>query len=96
MSRSRPHVLIAGGGVAGLEALLALRALAADRVDVGILAPELKFVNRAMSALASINCSKLSSSSNVSRLENLSTNASKTPDSRCSASPSWWAISKSR
>jgi sulfide:quinone oxidoreductase len=50
MSRSRPHVLIAGAGVAGLETLLALRALAADRVDVSILAPELKFVNRAMSA----------------------------------------------
>jgi sulfide:quinone oxidoreductase len=50
MSRARPHVLIAGGGVAGLETLLALRALAADRVDITILAPELKFVNRAMSA----------------------------------------------
>ena len=49
MSRSRPHVLIAGGGVAGLETLLALRALAAEHVDVSILAPELKFVNRAMS-----------------------------------------------
>ena len=44
------HVLIAGGGVAGLETLLALRALAAERVEVSILAPELKFVNRAMSA----------------------------------------------
>ena len=50
MSRARPHVLIAGGGVAGLETLLALRALAADRVDITILAPELKFVNRSMSA----------------------------------------------
>jgi sulfide:quinone oxidoreductase len=45
---SRPHVVIAGGGVAGLETLLALRALAADRVDVTLLAPELKFVNRSM------------------------------------------------
>jgi sulfide:quinone oxidoreductase len=44
----RPRVLIAGGGVAGLETLLALRALAADRVDVTLLAPELKFVNRSM------------------------------------------------
>jgi sulfide:quinone oxidoreductase len=50
MSRTRPHVLIAGGGVAGLETLLALRALAADRVDITILAPDLKFVNRSMSA----------------------------------------------
>ena len=34
------RVVIAGGGVAGLEATLALRALAADRVSVTILAPE--------------------------------------------------------
>jgi sulfide:quinone oxidoreductase len=44
----RPRVLIAGGGVAGLETLLALRAVAGDRVDITILAPELKFVNRSM------------------------------------------------
>jgi sulfide:quinone oxidoreductase len=44
----RPRLLIAGGGVAGLETLLALRALAADRLDITILAPELKFVNRSM------------------------------------------------
>ena len=49
MSRSRRRVLIAGAGVAGLETLLALRALAAERVDISILAPDLKFVNRAMS-----------------------------------------------
>ena len=42
------NVVIAGGGVAGLETLLALRALAADRVDVTLLAQELKFVNRSM------------------------------------------------
>jgi sulfide:quinone oxidoreductase len=48
--RSRPRVLIAGAGVAGLETLLALRALAADRVDVTLLAPETKFVNRSMCA----------------------------------------------
>ena len=41
-------MLIAGGGVAGLETLLALRALAGDRVDITLLAPELKFVNRSM------------------------------------------------
>jgi sulfide:quinone oxidoreductase len=41
-------VLIAGGGVAGLETLLASRALAGDRVDVTLLAPELTFVNRSM------------------------------------------------
>lgn len=37
------HVLIAGGGVAALEAALALRALAEDHVDVELLAPEPKF-----------------------------------------------------
>jgi sulfide:quinone oxidoreductase len=48
MSAGRPRILIAGAGVAGLEALLALRALAADRVDITIVAPELKFINRSM------------------------------------------------
>jgi sulfide:quinone oxidoreductase len=43
------RVLIAGGGVAGLEALLALRDLAGDRVDVTVLAPEREFVYRPMS-----------------------------------------------
>jgi sulfide:quinone oxidoreductase len=45
---ARPRVLIAGGGVAGLETLLALRALAGDRVEVTIVAPELRFTNRSM------------------------------------------------
>jgi sulfide:quinone oxidoreductase len=44
----RPRVLIAGAGVAGLETLLALHALAPDRVDITLLSPELKFVNRSM------------------------------------------------
>ncbi len=48
-ARHRTRVLVAGGGVAGIETLLALRALAADLLDITILAPELKFVNRAMS-----------------------------------------------
>lgn len=39
----RVHVLIAGGGVAALEAALALRALAKDCVRVEILAPEPRF-----------------------------------------------------
>src|SRR3954452_3506641 len=43
------RVLIAGAGVAGLKTLLALHALARDRVDITILAPESKFVNRPMS-----------------------------------------------
>jgi sulfide:quinone oxidoreductase len=45
---ARARVLIAGGGVAGLETLLALHALAGDRVDVTIVAPELRFINRSM------------------------------------------------
>jgi sulfide:quinone oxidoreductase len=45
---TRQRVLIAGGGVAGLETLLALHALAGDRVDVTIVAPELRFINRSM------------------------------------------------
>ena len=48
MSSEKLRVLIAGGGVAGLETLLALHALAADRVDVTIVAPELRFINRSM------------------------------------------------
>jgi sulfide:quinone oxidoreductase len=45
----RSRVLIAGAGVAGLEALLALHSLARDRVEITLLAPETKFVNRPMS-----------------------------------------------
>src|SRR5687768_18197041 len=44
----RTRVVIAGGGVAGLETLLALRALAGDRIDITLVAPELRFVNRSM------------------------------------------------
>jgi sulfide:quinone oxidoreductase len=42
-------VLIAGGGVAALEAALALRALASERVEVELLAPEPQFWYRPMS-----------------------------------------------
>jgi sulfide:quinone oxidoreductase len=41
--RAATNVLIAGGGVAALEAALALRALAKDRVAVELLAPEPAF-----------------------------------------------------
>ena len=40
------RVLVAGGGVAGLEALLALRDMAADRVELTLLSPETDFVYR--------------------------------------------------
>jgi sulfide:quinone oxidoreductase len=46
VTEGRFKVLIAGAGVAGLEALLALRDLAADRVDVTLLAPTESFVYR--------------------------------------------------
>jgi sulfide:quinone oxidoreductase len=40
------HVVVAGGGVAALEAALALRALAADLVAVELIAPETDFTYR--------------------------------------------------
>jgi sulfide:quinone oxidoreductase len=43
------RVLIAGGGVAALEAALALRALAVDRVDIELVAPEHEFTYRPLS-----------------------------------------------
>lgn len=42
------HVLIAGGGVAGLEAALALRDLAGDRVEITMISPEAGFSYRPM------------------------------------------------
>ena len=39
-SRSRARILIAGGGFAAVEAALALRALAGDRVALAVLAPD--------------------------------------------------------
>lgn len=45
----RFRVLIAGGGIAALEAMLALRELAADRVAVELLAPDPKFRFRPLS-----------------------------------------------
>jgi len=39
----RPEVLIAGGGIAGLEALIALRDLAGERVSLTLLAPDPDF-----------------------------------------------------
>jgi sulfide:quinone oxidoreductase len=52
MERKAPvKVVIAGGGVAGLEAMLALRALAADRVWIDLVAPTQDFVYRPLSVL---------------------------------------------
>ena len=44
-------MLVAGGGVAGLETLLALRALAADAVDLLLLSPSDEFVYRPLEVL---------------------------------------------
>jgi sulfide:quinone oxidoreductase len=44
--RYRPHVLIAGGGVAALEAALALREFAGDRLEVELCSPRGEFVYR--------------------------------------------------
>jgi sulfide:quinone oxidoreductase len=42
----RPRVLIAGGGVGAVEAALALRDLAGDRIEVGLCSPRADFVYR--------------------------------------------------
>ena len=49
MTESTPsQVVIAGGGVAALETMMALRDLAGDRVDVTLIAPETTFTYRPM------------------------------------------------
>jgi sulfide:quinone oxidoreductase len=51
-SRARPsRVLVVGGGVAGLEALIALRALAGAAVDLQLLSPGDDFVYRPLEVL---------------------------------------------
>lgn len=45
-TNGRMRVLIAGGGVAALEAMIALRALAEERVDITLLAPDRDFFYR--------------------------------------------------
>src|SRR3954451_17642588 len=42
------HVVIAGGGIAGLETLLALRDLAEDRVTITLVSPESEFEVKAL------------------------------------------------
>ena len=46
------HVVILGGGVAGLEAALALRDLAKDAVSIEVVSPESEFVYRPLSVAA--------------------------------------------
>jgi sulfide:quinone oxidoreductase len=45
------RVLVAGGGVAAVEALLALRELAGDHVEIDVLAPQRKLVQRPQSVV---------------------------------------------
>jgi sulfide:quinone oxidoreductase len=45
-------VVIAGGGVAALEALLTLRELAQDRVEIDLVTPNSEFINRPMELAA--------------------------------------------
>jgi len=45
------EVVIAGGGIAAVETLLALRALAEDRVDIELLAPHVELVYRPLAVL---------------------------------------------
>src|SRR4051794_12437284 len=49
MSENPLRVLVAGGGVAALESILALRSLAGDRVSVELLAPGADFAHRPFS-----------------------------------------------
>jgi sulfide:quinone oxidoreductase len=42
------HVIVAGGGVAGLEAVLAVHAQAGDRVQITLLEPSIELVDRPM------------------------------------------------
>ncbi len=46
MSGNRLHVVIAGGGVAAVESLLALRELAGRRVEITLVSPERQFLYR--------------------------------------------------
>src|SRR5437764_7710922 len=49
---SRPRVLVAGGGPAAVESLLALRTLTGDRTELSLISPEPELVVRAYEVLA--------------------------------------------
>jgi sulfide:quinone oxidoreductase len=61
MNESRPRVVIAGGGVGGLEALLALRALVDDRARIEVLAPEAQFTYRQFAVAEPFSMGEVSS-----------------------------------
>jgi sulfide:quinone oxidoreductase len=61
MSEDPLHVVVAGGGVAGLELALALRALAEDRVSVEIVAPETEFTYRPLAVVEPFRAGEVAS-----------------------------------
>ena len=54
-STRKPRVVIAGGGVAAIETLLALRHLAGDRVSIELVAPENEFFYRPLAVAAAFD-----------------------------------------
>ena len=67
MSRDRLHVLIAGGGVAALESLLALRALAGERVDITLPRPRRDFLFRPTAVAGAFDAASAATRSTRSR-----------------------------
>ena len=49
---ANPRILVVGGGVAGLETIMGLRALAEDRVDLTLVTPERTFTYRPLAVLS--------------------------------------------
>src|SRR5207248_1449880 len=61
MSEAPLHAVVAGGGVAGLELALALRALAEERVSVEIVAPEKDFIYRPLAVVEPFRAGEVAS-----------------------------------
>lgn len=59
MVSKSPRVVIAGGGVAALEAVLALRALAPDPIAIDVVAPDRDFVYRPLSVAAPFHAAEV-------------------------------------
>ena len=51
-SGARPRVVVAGGGVAALETIIALRSLAGERLEIELIAPERAFSRRSLMVAA--------------------------------------------
>ena len=59
MSVVPKRVVVAGGGVAGLETLIAVRSLAGDRADLVLVAPDDEFVYRCSGSAGCRRCNDL-------------------------------------